>query len=187
MNSSVLKALAAGIALGATPLLAVADDGLYLGANYAMFEYTNDDVDSGEEVNPDAVILRVGLEASDWLGIEARGGLGLDDDSTTIAGVGEVTAELDELYGGYARAGLPMGDAVMPYIIGGWTHVEGEGELTSAGIRLVEEDTWEDWSWGAGVDFNLSDTVALNVEWMRYIDDGPEELDALAVGLRTAF
>lgn len=187
MRNAVLKALAAGIVLGALPITALAD-GLYLGANYAMFEYTNDDIDDDEEVNPDAVILRVGIEMADWFGLEARGGLGLDEDSTSISGVGRVSAELDELYGAYARFGLPMGDMVMPYVIGGWTHVGGKGELSvPGGIGATASEDWDDVSWGGGVDVNLSETIALNVEYMRYIDDGPDELSAVAVGLRSAF
>lgn len=220
MKTPVLKALAAGIALGATPMVGMAqermdnddpiyrdtpdyeyerrdrerdrrdrndtlDSGVYFGANYSMFEFDNDDI--GEELNPDAIVLRAGIEMYDWLGLEARGGVGLSDDSTSVAGIGRASAEIDWLYGAYARVGVPVMDVAMPYVIGGWTRIEGEAELSTGGVGTSTSGNVDDVSWGAGVDLNVSETVALNLEYMRYIDDSSDEVSALGLGLRTAF
>lgn len=185
MKTSVAKWLSAGVVVVALPLTAMAD-GLYVGANYSRLQYVNDDIDDDEMVEPDAITLRVGIEPEEWLGLEVRGAVGLDEDTESVAGA-ELSFELDELYGAYAKLGLPMGEMVMPYAIAGYTRVKGEGSITIGGVSASESDDWEDESYGAGLDINVSDTVALNLEYMRYLDDGPEELSAIGVGLRSAF
>ena len=40
---------------------------------------------------------------------------------------------------------------------------------------------------GAGLDFNITDTLGANLEYMRYIDTEEEEISGISVGLRSAF
>lgn len=182
--SVALAGATAALALAAVPANSHAE-GLYFGGNYAAFQFTDDSVDD-EIIKPDGVVLRLGIEPTRVLGLEARGGIGLQSDKRNVSG-GSLEFELDELYGGYAKIGLPLGDAVTPYAIGGYTHVKGSATATVLGVSSGGSETWEDESYGAGLDVNLSESLALNVEYMRYLEKDDQELSAVSVGLRSAF
>lgn len=169
-------ALAPGVALA---------EGLYFGANYARFEFTDARFDN-EIIKPDGVTVRVGVEPISWLGLEARGGTGIQSDKRDFTG-GSLEFDLDELYGAYAKLGLPLSDAVMPYAIAGYSHVKGTAKATVLGVSSSESKQWDDQSLGAGIDVNLSESLALNLEYMRYLDKDDQELSAVSVGLRSAF
>lgn len=179
-----LTGVATALALGTLTPVAHAE-GLYFGGNYSAFQFTDDSVDD-EIIKPDGVVLRLGIEASRVFGMEARGGIGLQSDERNFSG-GSLEFDLDELYGAYAKIGLPLGDAVTPYAIGGYTHVKGSATATVLGVSSGGSETWEDESYGAGLDVNLSDSLALNVEYMRYLEKDDQELSAVSVGLRSAF
>lgn len=179
-----LTGIAAALALSTLPATSHAE-GLYFGGNYSAFQFTDDSVDD-EIIKPDGVVLRLGIEPTRVFGLEARGGIGLQSDKREFNG-GSLEFELDELYGGYAKIGLPLGDAVTPYAIGGYTRVKGSATATVLGASASGSETWEDESYGAGLDVNLSDSLALNVEYMRYLEKDDQELSAVSVGLRSAF
>lgn len=183
-GSMTLTGVAAALVLGALPLTSHAQ-GLYFGGNYSAFQFTDDSVDD-EIIKPDGVVLRLGIEPTRVFGLEARGGIGLQSDKRDFGG-GSLEFDVDELYGGYAKIGLPLGDAVTPYAIGGYTHVKGSATATVLGVSSGGSETWEDESYGAGLDVNLSDSLALNVEYMRYLEKDDQELSAVSVGLRSAF
>lgn len=172
------------LAFGLAPAAAQAE-GLYFGGNYSAFQFTDDSIDD-EIIKPDGVVLRLGIEPTRVFGLEARGGIGLQSDEREFNG-GSLEFELDELYGGYAKLGIPLGDAVTPYAIGGYTRVEGSASATVLGVTASGSETWEDESWGGGLDVNLSESLALNLEYMRYLDKEDQELSAVSVGFRSAF
>ncbi|MCB1838183.1 MAG: hypothetical protein KDH99_11250, partial [Alcanivoracaceae bacterium] len=107
--SVALAGATAALALSAVPASSHAE-GLYFGGNYSAFQFTDDSVDD-EIIKPDGVVLRLGIEPTRVLGLEARGAIGLQSDKRNFSG-GSLEFELDELYGGYAKIGLPLGDAV---------------------------------------------------------------------------
>lgn len=179
-----LTGIAAALVISALPATSHAE-GLYFGGNYSAFQFTDDNIDD-EIIKPDGVVLRLGIEPTRVFGLEARGGIGLQSDERDFNG-GSLEFELDELYGGYAKLGLPLGDAVTPYAIGGYTRVKGSVKATALGVSASGSETWEDESYGAGLDVNLSDSLALNVEYMRYLEKDDQELSAVSVGFRSAF
>ncbi len=167
-----------------TPSLALAE-GAYVGASYSRFEFTDAQADD-EIIRPDGITLRLGIEPVNWLGLEARGGIGIDSDKRSFSG-GSLAFDLDELYGAYVKLGLPLGDAVMPYAIAGYTHAEGSAAATLLGVSSTDSQQWDDQSLGGGLDINVSNSLALNLEYMRYIDTRDQELSAVSIGLRSAF
>ncbi|MCB1837453.1 MAG: hypothetical protein KDH99_07500, partial [Alcanivoracaceae bacterium] len=108
--SSVGSAVAAAISLFLLTAGQAKAEGLYFGGNYSAFQFTDDSVDD-EIIKPDGVVLSLGIEPTRVFGLEARGGIGLQSDKRNFSG-GSLEFELDELYGGYAKIGLPLGDAV---------------------------------------------------------------------------
>lgn len=159
--------------------------GPYIGANYTQFQYDNEEYDS-DTLKIDGATLRAGMEFTDWLGLEVRGGAGFDEDSRGI-----VDFELDNMYGAYVKLAAPISESVHPYIVGGYTKMKGtvkaEGSVGGIDYSVDDDQHFEDQSYGAGIDFNLTDTLGANLEYMRYYDEGDEEISGISVGLRSAF
>ena len=44
-----------------------------------------------------------------------------------------------------------------------------------------------DFSYGVGIDFNVTDNVAINAEYMNYLDGSLFELSGFSLGARFAF
>ncbi|EKF74464.1 hypothetical protein A11A3_08585 [Alcanivorax hongdengensis A-11-3] len=159
--------------------------GPYIGGSYSQIQYDNEEYDT-DTLKIDSATVQAGVDITDFLAIEARGGLGFDKDSKGIADF-----KMDHLYGGYLKLAAPLSEVVRPYVIGGYTKVKGSVEAngTVAGVDYsVDEDrTFEDQSYGGGLDFNLTDTLGANLEYMRYVDKDDEEISGISVGLRSAF
>ena len=159
--------------------------GPYIGGNYSQIQYDNEEFDS-DTLKIDAATVNAGFEFTDFLALEARGGVGVDEDSQGI-----VDFEMDHLYGGYLKLGAPIGENLRPYIIGGYTKVKGKvsanGDIAGVNYSYSDTETFEDETYGAGLDFNFTDTFGANLEYMRYVDTDEEEISGISVGLRSAF
>ena len=159
--------------------------GPYIGANYNQIQYDNDDVDE-DTLKVDGVTLRAGFEFNDFIALEARGGTGIDGDSKN-APLGTFEYDMDHMYGGYLKLSAPLSDAIHPYVIGGYSKMKADVKYIVAGVSTDESERFEDESYGAGLDFNITDTLGANLEYMRYYDQDEEEISAVSVGLRSAF
>lgn len=159
--------------------------GPYIGGNYTQIQYENDEYDS-DTLKIDSATLSAGFEITDFLALEARAGTGFSSDSKGIA-----EFDMDHLYGGYAKLGVPVGESLRPYVIGGYTKVKGkvkaDGTVGGVSYSVSDTETYEDKSLGAGLDVAITDTVAANLEYMRYVDKDQEDISGISVGLRSAF
>ncbi|GAA0839060.1 hypothetical protein GCM10009113_02000 [Marinobacter szutsaonensis] len=144
--------------------------GLYAGLNYTFMnaELGPYDADVG------TLSGKVGVMATPFLGIEARAGFGVDDD--TINGV---DVSVDNFYGGYATFNLANESPVTPYAVLGFTRIEAE-------VGSVEDDD-SDVSYGIGANMEFAPNLSGNLEYMRYYDDDNVELDGLGVGIQLNF
>lgn len=140
--------------------------GPYVGGDYAFIDA--DIVDLG------ALAFKAGYQMSDWAAIEARIGFGAQDDD--YAGV---NVELDNFYGGYFLAGLPNDSTFYPYLVAGYTRME--VEASAFGMSESADDS--DFSYGIGSRIGINESLAGNVEFMRYLDTEGEEIDAISLGL----
>lgn len=158
--------------------------GPWVGVDYSWLEFENED--TRDALEPRAAIVRGGLELNEWFGLEARAGTGIRSDKRSIPG-GEARFDLDRLLGGYATVSFPVGKVARPYLIGGFT--EAKGELTGDfnGVELSGSETTDDHSWGGGIALNLTDTFAINAEYMQYLDNDDGELSSISLGVRSAF
>ena len=57
--------------------------GPYIGGNYSQIQYDNEEFDT-DTLKIDAATVNAGFEFTDFLALEARGGLGFDEDSQGI-------------------------------------------------------------------------------------------------------
>lgn len=148
--------------------------GLYSGLNYSFVSLDN----GNAEADVGTLSAKVGVMATPFLGIEARGGFGVDDDR-----IGGVDYSLDNFFGGYATFNLANESPLTPYAILGFTRVEVEAE--SAFGSATEDDS--DVSYGIGMNVEFAPNLSGNLEYMRYYEDGNTEIDGLGVGLQFNF
>ncbi|SDW66784.1 outer membrane beta-barrel protein [Marinobacter mobilis] len=180
------KSLIAGICLGATAaavatapataagLYKSGDVGVYGGINYTFIT-----IDSGNE-DADVGVLggKVGVLATPFFGVEARGGFGVDDDRA-----GGADVSLDNYFGGYATLNLANESPATPYAIFGFTRVEVERE--GFFTRVTEDES--DFSYGLGVNVEMAPQVSGNIEYMRYFDKNDTTVDGLGLGVTVHF
>jgi len=121
-----------------------------------------------------------GVMLNSWLGVEV-GYLHLpeyDDNGFDIDGHGLSAALL---------LAAPVGDSMELYVKGGqvWWDVEVDGPL-----GFDAKIDGEDWLYGAGMNFAMTDNVALRLEYTRYqLDggDGHADLDTAMLGVQYRF
>nr|WP_297402255.1 porin family protein [uncultured Marinobacter sp.] len=148
--------------------------GLYTGLNYSFvsLESGNDDADVG------TLSAKVGVMATPFLGIEARGGFGVDDDR-----IGGVDYALDNFFGGYATFNLANESPLTPYAVLGFTRVEVEAESVFG--TVTEDDS--DVSYGLGLNMAFAPNLSGNLEYMRYYEEGDVSVDGLGLGVQLNF
>ncbi len=191
-----------GVSIGAS-----AEVSYYVGGNVAFLDREEDDavvgniLGSAEDADLQAFYARLGAQLHENLSVELRVGHGLSDDTvdvtltnpTTGASVtGEADLELQEFYGAYVRAGLPLFDRFYPYLIVGYTRIEGETEVEIGDVRFKDSDSESDFSYGIGADLKIYQTssgnpVHLNFEYAEYFDKDSVEVSGFAVGLAYSF
>lgn len=169
----------AGIAMAST---ASAQDmyksgvgGLYAGVNYT---FMNADFDGAGDADVGTLSGKVGVMATEYFGVEARAGFGVDDDRIGGSLVG-LDAELDNFFGGYATFNMVNESPVTPYAVLGFTRVE-----TELGNSQYDDS---DFSYGAGVNFAFAQNLSANLEYMRYYDDSDVTLDGIGLGMQVNF
>lgn len=148
--------------------------GLYTGLNYSFvsLESGNDDADVG------TLSAKVGVMATPFLGIEARGGFGVDDDR-----IGGVDYALDNFFGGYATFNLANESPLTPYAVLGFTRVEVEAESVFG--TVTEDDS--DVSYGLGLNMAFAPNLSGNLEYMRYYEEDDVSVDGLGLGVQLNF
>ncbi|MAZ06831.1 MAG: hypothetical protein CME81_10655 [Halomonas sp.] len=144
--------------------------GLYTGLNYTFINLESGSADA----DVGTLSAKVGVMATPFLGIEARGGFGVDDDR-----IGAADFSLDNFFGGYATFNLVNESPITPYAILGFTRVEIE-------VGTATEDE-TDVSYGIGMNMEFAPNLSGNLEYMRYYENNDTEIDGLGVGIQFNF
>lgn len=145
--------------------------GLYAGANYT---FMNADFDGFGDADVGTLSGKVGVEATEYFGVEARAGFGVDDGD-----VRGVDVKLDNFFGGYATFKMANESPVTPYAVLGFTRIEAE-------LGSFDEDD-SDFSYGAGVNFAFAPNLSANLEYMRYYDEDDVTVDGIGLGMQVNF
>lgn len=167
-KTSILSSIVAASIASASISASAAE--LYAGGNFAVLD--------SNEVTLNAIYGRFGALFNENLSAEARIGLGVGDDN-----VGGVKVELDNFYGAYVRGGIPVGEVFYPYAIVGYT----KGKISASGPFGSGSFSDSDFSFGVGADFNVSDLLKINAEYLSYVDSDDVELTGFSVGVSFSF
>ncbi len=154
------------------------EPGPYLGLNATHLESTEEGV---EDLTFNSIVGRVGGFFNPYVGAEFRWGYGVNGDSTETEGL-NVSLELDDLYGGYIKGGVPIGDMFYPYAIVGYTEQEVTARATGVGAA---SDSVDDMSYGVGIDMMVGSNVGINIEYMSLIDKDDAEVEGISIGVFT--
>ena len=146
----------------------------YGGLQYALVTYDEEGLD---DVEPTALVGKLGVFVNDNVAIEGRIGFGLQDDTVDI-GPFEVDFEVDSLLGIYGVLYSSMESDTAFYGVLGYT--QGELEGSAFGVTVSEDESGL--SYGFGVNFG-----AFNLEYMSYLDEDDFEATAISLGFVTRF
>lgn len=177
MNRLAIIAFLVG--MFALPASAAEPGDLYGGIQYAQVTYDEDDF---EELEPTALVGRIGRFMSSNIAIEGRLGIGLEDDDIDVEvpffGTVEAELEVNNLIGVYAVFHSDTSKDVVVYGVVGATR----GELEVSLLGLSEDEDDSGLSYGAGLNFGK-----FNIEYMSYLDEDDYEATAISIGFVTAF
>lgn len=154
------------IAILFAPGLSAANEGTtYAGVQYAIVEI---DFDGIGDVEPTALIGKLGYFINDNIAIEGRLGTGLQDDD--LLGV---DVEIDSIFGIYGVFHTSGESDTRFYGILGYTDAEAEFDGPGGSAEGDESDI----SYGFGVNIGK-----VNIEYIIYIDD-EDDTDATAISI----
>ena len=166
----------------ATPAFA---QGLYVDGGYQLFSAELND--AGSEVDDIGVLVaHVGYDLGSFLGVEAEGGLGINDAKDTFEGA-EVEGGVNYSLGVFGRANVPIGRSLRAYGRAGYVTTELEATASFAGASATESDTFSGFAYGAGIELFRGNGggFSLRGDYTRYeFDDGAADAIMLTLGYK---
>jgi len=185
-NKLIFIALAGSLFLVTGTGVAGTEGEYYFGLQYAEGDYEEDGI--SETFNPTLLVGRFGRFITPNFSIEGRLGFDQDDDTQNLSEFGnrDVTLELDKLYGLYGTGHINITKSSSIYGVLGFSKVEGIAYIPSIPGLESEEDI-SSVSYGIGADIGIGSSWALNIEYIRYLEDDDYNLDAANIGATFSF
>lgn len=178
----LLSLAAAGIAGGVAiaPETNAADLGPYVGAGAGIYTLSLDD-DEFDDFDDNAAFGRL------------FGGVRITDNLALEADYQKLAKTKDELFGSNVeldatawsvslRPILPITDFVDLYGRLGWTWYDVEAKASALGTSFSVEDSDDDFTWGAGVDIHLGQSLSLRADFSR-IEIEDTDLNLISAGV----
>jgi len=166
-----LASIISGFILLAFSVATQADQGVYAGASYSKVSYEA----SGGELDFSAIGGILGYNLSSTFGLEARYSEGRTDDDANGHDV-----EIDKVASIFGRLSLANDTNVTPYALIGYT----KGWLDIAGYG---GDSDSDFSYGAGLGFELAKGLSIAAEYVVLIDKDDYDFNQVGVNLVYTF
>lgn len=150
------------------PMYASADTYIGLdGASMAVESSQND------ELNPIGMRLRLGVRLNELFDIEVHLGGGTDSETSSFDSFSTTYA------GAYLKGYLPFGHKSAVFALAGLSGLTHSQEINGRSFT----DSQSGFSYGLGMETQLSDRLDLTADFMSYNNDGAEFSDATAVSL----
>jgi hypothetical protein len=139
-----------------------------------------------DDVSLGAIGVKIGAFANENASFELRGQFGAKDDTIHSSGI-TIDIEVDTVFGAYGRFGGFLTPTVYPYAILGYTMLDYNVKGTDGTSSASFDGDFSSASFGFGVDIYANKTTAINLEYMRLIDDQDAKLKALTIGASFSF
>ena len=165
-----VRGLLIACALAAFSTAVIAEESsIYIGGSYSKMEYSEDVPYTGvADVDLDFATVGglAGINFTDYFAIEVRGAVSQKDDRY----YGE-TVKVDKTLSVFTKYTLASEASVNPYVILGYSKI-----WLEVGDYWEDDDT--DFSYGAGLEFDVSDNFSVRVEYAVLYDKDDAELGA---------
>jgi outer membrane immunogenic protein len=173
MPPSTKAALLVGVFVAHLPQ-AYAD--AYIGLDGASIAVENQ---LDDELNPHGMRLRLGMRLSDLLDMEVHLGGGTDSETPAFESFSTTYA------GAYLKAYLPFGQRSSLFGLAGVSGVSYSQKVSGRTFT----DSQSGFSYGFGMETQISDRLDLSADYMRYSNNGTEfsELSAISFGIKYYF
>lgn len=168
--------LSAGLTVPGVAMAAGTDPGFYAGAGYMFATLESNDVDA--DVDLGVLFLRGGYQINQYLAVEARLGEGVQEDK--IYGV---KLEIEEMYGAYAKVGLPTDVGLYPYALIGMTHAKLKASVPGDSATSTDSDI----SYGIGADYWFNKQLSAGLEYANFYDKDGDTISGLTLGVNYKF
>jgi len=176
-NKNIIRAMAFGVLLVAGVGASAGES--YYGGNLTFIDYSETGF---EDASLSVLSGRLGTSWNDNFSGELRLGFGVGDDTIRAYGM-DVDLAIKNFYGAYIKSGVQMTDTIYPYAILGYTRGEAEVSIGS----LSESTSETDVSFGIGTDFNISESLNVNLEYMNYLDKDGADISGFSLGFSSKF
>lgn len=175
-KSTLALMLSVGLTIPAMAMAAGTDPGFYAGAGYTFANVESNDVDVDADLG--VLFLRGGYQINKYLAVEARLGEGVQDEK-----IHGVKLELDEMYGVYAKVGLPTDVGLYPYALLGMTHAKLKGSVPGYSTTSTDSDI----SYGIGADYWFNKQLSAGLEYANFYDKDGDTISGLTLGVNYKF
>ena len=166
------------------------DKDIYWGVAYGAWEFERAFF---EDYKLDSFEAKFGQKLNDYISIEGRLGLGLNDDSSVTRSsryTERVQVEIDNYFSIYLKPRLELADAQM-YALLGHTDINtnivwyySDFPDSSSDFANPGTDTINSFSYGLGVALPIGDKTSINIEWKKLADVGfGDNYSGLTIGL----
>jgi hypothetical protein len=187
-NKNMITLLATAMAFVASGTMAATEGSSYIGVQYGYGDYDEEGI--SETLNPTALIGRFGYFFHPNFSVEGRLGFGLQDDTQFVSNVGlngvDVRLDIDHVVGLYGTGHINLTDAISFYGVLGASSVKATASIPSFPALTVTDDE-SSVSYGVGANVGIGKSIALNVEYMRYLDKSSYDFDMIGLGATFSF
>ena len=185
MNKKTISTLLASILIFITGTVSADSEGKrYIGIQYGVADYSEKGI--SKNFNPTALIGRYGYYFYPSLSIEGRLGFGVRDDTKFVREFGtsglDATLELGSILGIYGTGHISLAESLSLYGILGVSRVEATASVPAFPAADSTEDEVS-FSYGIGTDISLGKNIALNIEYMKYLDKDNLDLGVIGAGV----
>lgn len=170
-STSKLVAFLLFVTLIVAPSLTMAKE-IYYGASLASIELT-DDEGPIDKISFTTLYGRLGTKWNENIAGEFRLGLASSKEKYS-----DQILEIEGFGGVYMKFGTPVSDTFYPYAIIGRTR----GKLGMSNNNSKSRHTASDTSFGVGLDVEISDSIAINLEYIEYIDKPVRDFAGFSLG-----
>ena len=151
----------------------------YVAMQYSLGDYSDT---GGAAFEPTVLIGRYGQFIEDRMAIEARVGVGFEDDTTDFSGL-DITLKVDQFYGVYGLGRFDLNASYSAYALAGLT----SGKATASTYLESDSVSESGFSFGVGIDIALTNNASFNLEYMSYLNKSNFDFTAIGAGLRFGF
>ena len=143
-------------------------------------------VESTKSFDPTAVTWKAGYSVNEYFAVEARVGLGVDDDTKQNLitddglGISESTVELNRLYSLLLKGSYPLVEGLNVNAYVGASRVK---FLVDSNQNYHSENSDSSVSVGAGLSYDIASDVFVNADYMAYT----KNVTAVQVGMGFRF